>query len=287
MRFPSFALPRQNLTDLALLAGAAALLPFIPDKTTGPLHAFNPYKIWLIVTLLLGIGTLGQLLCRFVGTRAGLPLAGFVSGFVSSTATILALGLQAKQHPASHEPCVAGATASCVATYAQMALLLMALSTPLLQALLPALALGCVASALYSISFIHRAAANTDIELPAGKPIITLRTALAMAGLIALISFAVVALNHFVGEKGVWLGAALAGLSDAHAAGATVATLVQQGQMDVAAGIIPVMLGLTTNTLLRAVLATTTGSKIYAQELIPGLALGLGAAWAGTLFILL
>lgn len=287
MTFPPLALSRQNRTDLALLLGAVALLFLMPDRAMGPLEAFNPYKIWLIVTLLLGIGTIGQFVCTLVGARHGLPVAGFISGFVSSTATVMAMGLQAKKHPASHEACVAGAVLSGVATYAQMALLLMALNRELFADLLAALALGGFASALYSIFFIRRAANGRDLKLPVGKPIITLRAALSMAGLIAVISFAVAGLNHMLGEKGIWLGAVLGGLTDAHAAGAIVAGLVQDGVMEAASAVIPIMLGLTSNTVIRMALAASMGSAVYARELIPGFGLGLAAAWAGTLPILL
>lgn len=278
---------RQSYKDLLLLAAAAMLLLILPDEAMGPLQALNPYKIWLIVVLLLGIGTLGQLVSQRVGLRHGLPLAGFISGFVSSTATVMALGLQVKKHPASHAPAVAGAVLSSVATYVQMAMLLAALSLPLFYKMLPPLLAGVLASALYSIFFIRRSARSVNLSAPSGKPIITLKAALGMAGLIALIGVAVVWLNHSLGEKGIWLGAAIAGLSDAHAAGATLAALVNAGTLEAGKSVIPVMLGFTSNTLLRMALSATAGSHVYAREVIPGLAIGLVAAWAGALFVLL
>lgn len=277
----------QRHRDLALLAGAIALLTVIPDTPVGPLQVINPQRIWLIVTLLLGINTLGALASRLLGTRHGLPVAGFISGFVSSTATISALGLKVRKTPALHAPAVAAAVLSSVATFIQMALLLAALSLPLFYELLLPLTLGSVASALYSIFFIRRTLADEQSLLPAAGNIISLKAALLLAGLITLTTVAVALLHHFLGAAGMWLGAGVAGLTDAHAAAASVASLVEGKALLPAAAVIPVMIGLSANTLMKAIFSASLGSRTYAAEVIPGLALGLLAAWLGTLPTLL
>ncbi len=50
---------------------AVVVLPVLPDRTFGPYNVFNPFRIWLIVVLIVGISIVGYILYRFVGARAG------------------------------------------------------------------------------------------------------------------------------------------------------------------------------------------------------------------------
>jgi len=135
-RFVSTFISETELHD-ALILGAAALvvLTLAPDQYLGPFDALNPRTIWKIVLLILSISATGYILLRAVGPRFGLPIAGFVSGFVSSAATIGSMGARAAQQPTLVGAAVAGAVLSTVATVLQMAVVLQAISQSLLVAL--------------------------------------------------------------------------------------------------------------------------------------------------------
>lgn len=272
--------------DLLMLAAAAALLLVIPSRDMGPFDAFNPFRIWLIVVLLLGIGAFGQLANQWLGVRYGLPLAGFVSGFVSSTATIMAVGLQTRKNPGLHAPAVAAAILSSVATYVQMALLIAALNMAVLKLLLPSLIAGGLMAFAYSLYFTHRAHTSHGHELRTHNAL-TLKAALALAGIITLITASVAVLHHYFGTGGVWLGSAIAGLADTHAAATSVVLLVNSNTLLPEQALIPILLGLTTNSLLRMSVTLSAGSKKFTAEVAPGLLLALLAAWAGALPVLL
>lgn len=96
-RFVRGALSDQEVNDALLFAAAAlVVLPLTPDRTVGPYGAFNPRTIWRLLVLILGIQGAGHIAVRALGGRRGLPLAGFASGFVSSSATIaVVLGVAA------------------------------------------------------------------------------------------------------------------------------------------------------------------------------------------------
>src|SRR5512139_1472736 len=66
------------------------VLPFLPDHGYGPYGALNPYRIWLMVVLVSGIGLAGYIALRLVGGTRGALYVGFFGGLVSSTATTLA-----------------------------------------------------------------------------------------------------------------------------------------------------------------------------------------------------
>ena len=83
-------------------------------------------KIARDFAVVMAVGAAGHAAVRIVGPRFGLPMAGFASGFVSSTATIAAFGVRAAKTPALLRPAAAGAVLSSVATIAQMSLMLVA-----------------------------------------------------------------------------------------------------------------------------------------------------------------
>lgn len=66
-----------------------------PDRFMGPFDALNPRAIARLIVLVMAISALGYVAMRALGPRYGLPLAGFSSGFVSSTATIYSMGERA------------------------------------------------------------------------------------------------------------------------------------------------------------------------------------------------
>ena len=129
--FVGVVLSKDEATDALIFATATfVILPLTPNRYLGPLHAINPRAVWVVVVLMISISAIGYILVRLLGARAGLPLAGFASGFVSSAATIGSMGERAKREPAIARSAVAGAVASNVATIVEMAIVVAAVSRP-------------------------------------------------------------------------------------------------------------------------------------------------------------
>ena len=90
--FARTQLTEQEVRDGLMLAAAAlVILPMVPDRPVGPYDAINLRVVWKLAVLLMAISAAGHIAIRAVGARLGLAIAGFVSGFASSTATIAAL----------------------------------------------------------------------------------------------------------------------------------------------------------------------------------------------------
>ena len=79
-----------NTTDVQAFARfaviAAAVLPFLPNRHVGPLAAWNPFQLWLIVVLITGFSFLGYIANRTVGERRGVLATALIGGAYSSTA---------------------------------------------------------------------------------------------------------------------------------------------------------------------------------------------------------
>ena len=91
------------------------------------------------------------------------------------------------------------------------------------------------------------------------------------------------AAQDWFGEAGVVIAASAAGFADTHSAAVSVASLVSDGRIKPPQTIIPVLAAFTTNTVTKMIFAVTTGGRLFALYVIPGLLLMLLAAWAGML----
>jgi uncharacterized membrane protein (DUF4010 family) len=52
------------------------ILPVLPNKTFGPYEVWNPFKLWLMVVLIVGISLGGYIAYKLFGARAGALLGG-------------------------------------------------------------------------------------------------------------------------------------------------------------------------------------------------------------------
>lgn len=91
--------PEDIRSTLQFVAVTGVVLPLVPNQSYGPFESINPYSLWLMVVLISGLGFVGYLLMRMLGTRAGVILTGLVGGLASSTATTLAFSRESKIYP--------------------------------------------------------------------------------------------------------------------------------------------------------------------------------------------
>lgn len=286
-RFVREMLSESEVEDGLLFAIATIVIwPQLPDHSVGPYAALNPHMIWLLVILILMTGAVGHIATRLFGTRYGLPLAGFVSGFVSSTATIGAMASRAVHNPGLTPAAVAGATLSTVSTFVQMALLLWAISPPTLLAMAPILAAGGLVAAAYGAAFTLRASANVSPKMDTAGRAFSIKTALILGATMAVMLVFMAALKSRFGDSGMTAGAAIAGLVDTHAAAISVVSLVASTKIMPAQAIFPVVTAMTANAVAKVVMALGAGNKDFALRIIPGIGLSMAAAWVVALVIL-
>ena len=270
------------------ILGAALIvvMPLLPDQQMGPYEALNPKSVWRLVVLVLLIGAGGHLATRLLGPRFGLPISGLASGFISSSATVGAMGARAAKSPEMMASAVAGAVLSTVATVIQMAAVVGATSASALRAIqVPLIAAGAVAvayGAIFTIAALRKPAAAGEAEEP-GKAF-SLTAALVFAATLSVVLLVSAALRAEFGESGAILAAGLAGFVDTHASAISVAALVANNRMEAAEAVIPILAGFTTNTITKVIVAFTAGGRAFALRVVPGIIMVAVAAWAGALF---
>lgn len=284
-RFVQRVLTESELHDGLILAAAAlVVMPLLPDRAVDPFDAVNPRTVWKIVVLMMAISAAGYVAVRALGARYGLALAGFASGFVSSTATIGAMGERARAHPGLLRQAASGAALSTVATVVQMAAMLAAVSPPVLAWLAPSLIAAGMAAALYGGYHTLRSFDSAAVEPPSMGRAFSPGAALALAALMAVVLLVAAALEASLGLTGLMIGAALGGFADTHSPAASIAALSAAGRISSQDAMLPILLALSANTVTKAVVAMVTGGARYAALILPGLVLVIAAAWAGALF---
>jgi hypothetical protein len=56
------------------------ILPVLPDRGYGYFEVFNPFRVWLMVVLIVGISLVAYLVAKYVGPHRGVLLSGILGG---------------------------------------------------------------------------------------------------------------------------------------------------------------------------------------------------------------
>jgi uncharacterized membrane protein (DUF4010 family) len=140
-----------------------------------------------------------------------------------------------------------------------------------------------LAAGAYGAIFAFRALRDgAEVEAASGcafEP----KTAILFAATVTAILFVSAALHDWLGNSGLALSTAVAGFADTHSAAISVASLVATGKVAPGDAVIPILAGLSTNSVTKAVLAVTAGGPRFARLVWPGIAVVLLAAWVGML----
>lgn len=273
---------------LILLTAALVILPLAPDRYMGPYAALNPRYLCALTVMLMTVGAIGHIAVRTLGVRYGYAVSAVASGFASSAATIASLGLVAKRAPEHVRTLAAAALLSNLATMVQIGLILGAVDVKLCLSFLAPLTVGGLATAAISwfLAQGRERAERNDSAAVGGafEPSKAVMLGLVM-GAVMLLS---AAMQHQFGQRGVLLAVFVGGFADAHAPTASVASLVDAGQLSATAMGLPLLLALSSNTLSKCVLAYGAGGRRFAGYIIPAqililLLMGLAAWFQGTL----
>lgn len=265
---------------LLLAAAALVILPLMPAAPVDPWGVVQLRKLWMLAVLIMAINALGYIALRALGPKTGLSIAGLLSGFVSSTATIGAMGARTKSNPELHKGAVAGAAASSVATVIQLAIVVGLVSSSTLSLLIPSLLASGLAALIYAGIFALRSFREaSDSEAPEGRPFDP-KTAVLFVLVVGLTLVISALLTQWLGDRGLMIAAGVAGFTDAHAPAISSASLAASGRTQAEFAALAVLVGFTTNTFSKTVVAFSLGDRRYAMKLVPGLALMAIAAWA-------
>lgn len=155
------------LARYAIIAGA--VLPFLPSGHYGPLGAWDPQQLWLVVVIVTGFSFLGYAANRIFGERHGTIATAVIGGLYSSTAVTQSLAQRLGSAKVAGAEAAGIALASAV-MYVRVLFLVAILATriavPFGIILLPAIVAGAAAG-----WWLYRKSPKTNAPTPAGNPI--------------------------------------------------------------------------------------------------------------------
>lgn len=278
-RFSTKTLSEQEWRDALVLAGSAlVILPLAPNLQVTWLGGVNPRTVWLLVVLIMAVQAVGHIALRLFGARLGLPLSGLVAGFVSSTATIAAMGARARKHPEEHTACIAAAWFSTVSTSLQVVLIALVLQPAVLRSLGPAMGGAFATALMLGLAALSRADVKTDHGHVKGRAFSVLQSiglALLISGIMAVVGW----LQASFGTLAILGATALAGFADLHSASAAAITLSVHGTADFATVLTAVLLAFSTNSVSKIVAAYAAGGARFGTSVSAGLVVVAAAAW--------
>jgi uncharacterized membrane protein (DUF4010 family) len=256
---------------LQFAAVSGIILPLVPDRPYGPYGAFNPFNIWLMVVLVSGLGFAGYVAVRVFGEDRGLAMTGLLGGLASSTATTLAMSRQSRARPETGRLCALAVVLACTVMLARVAVLVGAVSPPLLVQTAPWLALVALPGAIFAAwSWRHfRETPSTGTAPPAEvRNPLSLRVAIQFAILYALIVLLVRWAQSGFGGAGLYTASFFSGLTDLDAISLSLSQLREEGRVgaDTAARALLVAAG--ANSLLKAGMAASLGSAAMRRPVL-------------------
>lgn len=208
------------LARYAVIAGA--VLPFLPNGHYGPLHAWNPQRLWLVVVLVTGFSFLGYVANRIFGERRGTIATAIIGGVYSSTAVTQALSERlGSEEQRGAEP--AGIALASAVMYLRIPVLIAILATrvlpPILILILPAALVAWVAG-----FWLLAKSPRSDVATRPGNPI-ALLPALGFVLFVALAAIAAAWAQGRFGQSGIAVLLLIVGSMDVDVAIVTLGEL--------------------------------------------------------------
>lgn len=278
-RFSTQTLSEPELHDALLLAGSVLIvLPLAPNQPLVWLGGLNPRTVCLLVVLIMGVQAVGHVALRLFGARMGLSLSGLVAGFVSSTATIAAMGVRVSKAPELHMACVAGAWFSTVSTSLQVGLIALVLQPSALRTLGASLACALLTALALGVWAVRRSPVLPPESHVRGRAF-SLKQSIGLALMLSGITVVVGWVQSAFGTLATFAATALAGFADMHSPVAAVISLSSHGSIDAATLWMATLLAFSTNTVSKVVAAYAAGGKRYGNTVSLGLLAVVVAAW--------
>lgn len=251
---------------LKFLIVAVVVLPLLPDRRMGPLQAFNPREIGLMVLLIAGVSFAGYAAIRLLGARRGLGITGLVGGLVSSTAVTISLSSRAREETGLRIPLALAVVLGWTVMFPRLLAMVAVVNAGLVPRLalpLGAMTLAGLAGAL--VLYRARVPGGADTEVSFSNPF-ELGHAVGFGLFFAVVNLVAQLATTHLGAAGTYATGLLAGVADADAVTLSMARLAR-GDLAPGIAVTTVFLAASVNTVVKAVLATTLGGWAYARRL--------------------
>jgi uncharacterized membrane protein (DUF4010 family) len=259
---------------------SVVVLPILPNQTIDPMGVINPFRIWLLVVFISGIGFTGYILMKLMGAETGTLLTGMLGGIVSSTATTMSFTSRSKESPNLSPQFAQAILIACTMMAMRVLVVVSVLAPRMLSVIGIPLGVMMVSGLLIVFLLWRKKKPKKQAVKKALKVENPLKlTSAILFGLIFAVVLVVINLaNDYLGNLGVYLTSLITGLTDVNPIMLSATELFSKNLLTAEVAGISVVLAALTNTLSKGIIAGFTGSPKLRLIVLPrfGIILGLG-----------
>ena len=261
---------------------ALLIFPFLPDQSYGPYDALNPREIGWVIILTSGLGFIGYILMKFLGAGRGILLSGIIGGLVSSTAVTWVFAKKSRENEGISQSCATAILAASSIMVLRVFVWTYIFNRALFNDIFVRIAIVFLAAIGVAIYFYlkQQKKDKTDSSIRQGKPL-DLPGALVFGIIYIVILLVVNYANEQMGDEGLMISSAIAGLSDVDAITITISKLATEVE-GFAIFENAILIAIISNTLVKMGIAFWAGSK----ELRKFLYIGYGLMIAVSILLL-
>ena len=262
----------REIARLVLLG--LVILPALPNREMGYLDVLNPFAIWLMVVLIVGISLAAYLVGKFLGGTKGTALTGVLGGLISSTATTASLARRSRDHGACGISLAAITLIASAIVFVRV-IAEVAIAAPAhLQSMLPPLLAMMFWFGLVSI-IAHRISEKSGKHVADESPPSELKSAVIFGLLYAVVLLLVAAAREHFGDSGLYIAAAISGLTDMDAITLSTSRLVSTASLDTSTAWRMIIVAGMANMLFKAGLVLVLGARSFIKPVLLGMAISL------------
>lgn len=226
------------------------ILPLLPDREFGPYAVLNPFKIWLMVVLIVSISLCGYVAYKFLDGTVGAAAGGLLGGLISSTATTVSFLRRTRESPTSAGLASLAVMIASAIVFVRVLIEMAVVARNSFSALAPpifAMLFACalIAAAAY---FLYR---HEKTDLPEQGNPTELKSALIFGAAYAVVILLSAAAKEHFGSRGLYVVAGVSGLTDMDAITLSVSNLVENGKLEADTGWRAILLASMSNLVFK------------------------------------
>lgn len=260
---------KQNELLDALKFGIVAfvILPLLPNKTIDPWGVINPYNLWLMVVLILGISFIGYISSKLFGAKKGIYSSALLGGLISSTLVSSSLSILSKKNEDLCNACAAGITLASSIMFVRVFIEAYVVNNELGVILLPPLLITC----LIGLIITYFTWKSTDLSIKKSvieKSPFNFLPALKFTLLLAMILITSEVTYELIGSSGAYITSVLGGLMDTDAVTVSMASL-SGASLSYKLGRNAVIIACLTNSVVKLLIVKSSGdSRLFKKVLL-------------------
>jgi uncharacterized membrane protein (DUF4010 family) len=252
------------------------ILPVLPNRDMGFFNVLNPFSIWLMVVLIVGLSLAAYLAGKFIGGGGGLAVGGLLGGLISSTAATASLARRSTAKGACGLSLAAMTVIASAVVFLRVIIEIVIAAPSHLASLLPPVVIMLLWFAVVA-AILYRIALKRGNAVPEEAPPAAMKSAIFFGLLYAVVLLVVSAAKEYFGNSGLYVASLISGLTDMDAITLSTAQLVNNSSLDPAMGARMILLAGLANLAFKMMLVATLGAKAFIRPCL----LALTCALAG------